>query len=120
MSAIGLRLRNGRTPEYTDSQGVLRWQDPSSKERGSGAAVVSRDYFLSMLAKAGLEPVWVLAGEKNVYPGQSLGSSRGFGGCVGHTSVYTVEAGAIKVAGTMTERYKPSAEQLQALRDADL
>ncbi|SEJ66517.1 hypothetical protein SAMN05216201_113110 [Pseudomonas linyingensis] len=120
MRLLGLRLRDGRTPEYTDAQGVLRWQDPSLKERGSGAAVVSRDYFLSMLAKADLEPVWVLAGEKNVYAGQGFGISRGFGGSVYHTTVYTMDAGAVKIAGTVTERHKPSAEQLQALRDVDL
>lgn len=120
MKLLGLRLRDGRTPEYTDVQGVLRWQDPSLKERGSAAAVVSREYFLSMLAKAGLEPVWVLAGEKNVYAGQDFGASRGFGGSLYHTTVYTMDAGTVKVAGTMTERHKPSAEQLEALRDRDL
>ncbi|MEL7937749.1 hypothetical protein [Pseudomonas delhiensis] len=119
MKLFDLRLRDGRTPEYTDAQGVLRWQDPSLKERGSGAAVVSRNYFLSMLAKADLEPVWVLAGEKNVHAGQSLGVSRGFGGSIYHTTVYTMDSGTVTVVGTMTQRHKPSAEQLRALRDAD-
>lgn len=119
MKLIGLRLRDGRTPEYTDAQGVLRWQDPSLKERGSGASVVSRDYFLRMLAKAELEPVWILAGEKNVYAGTSLGNGRGFGGSIYHTTVYTMDAGAVKFAGTLTEHHKPSAEQLLALRAAD-
>ncbi len=73
-----------------------------------------------MLAKAGLEPAWVLAGEKNVYAGQDFGASRGFGGSLYHTTVYTMDAGTVKVAGTMTERHKPSAEQLEALRDRDL
>lgn len=119
MNLIGLRLRNGITPEYTDVQGVLRWQDPSSKDRGSSASVVSRDYFLSALAKAGLEPVWVLAGEKNVYPGQSLGVTRGFGGRVSHTTVYKMEKELVRVAGTISEFSPPSAEQLLELRDGE-
>ena len=117
MKLLGLHLRNGRTPEYIDAQGVLRWEDPSLNERGSGAAVASGDYFLSMLAKADLEPVWVLAGEKNVYGGQDLGSTRGgFGGSVYLTTVYTMDAGVVKRAGTKTERHKPTAEQLEMLR----
>lgn len=47
-------------------------QDPSLHTRGAGASVVSRDYFLEHLARAGLEPVWVLAGEKNVYAARTL------------------------------------------------
>lgn len=120
MKLLGLRLRDGRTPEYTDVQGALRWQDPSLKERGAAAALVSREYFLSMLEKAGLEPVWILAGEKNVYGGQDFGGSRGFGGSLYHTTAYTMDAGTVKMAGTMTERYEPSAEQLEALRDRNL
>lgn len=120
MKLLDVRLRDGRIPDLIDAQGILRWQEPALKELGSGAAVVSRDYFLNMLAEAGLEPVWVLAGEKNVYAGQDLGSSRGFGGRVYHTTTYTIDSGSVKVVGTITEQHKPSPRQLQELRNSDL
>jgi hypothetical protein len=61
---LHLHLRSGKAPEYVDTGSTLRWQDPSLSSRGSGAGVVPHDYFLCKLASAGLEPVWVLAGEK--------------------------------------------------------
>lgn len=113
---LGLHLRSGKTPEYVDAGGVLRWQDPSLHTRGAGAGVVSRDYFLDRLARAGLEPVWVLAGEKNVYSGQDLGGENGFGGSLCHTTVFTVTSGALTLVGQKAVFRKPSAEQLKVLR----
>jgi hypothetical protein len=77
MKFLDLRLRSGKKPEYVDATGVLRWQDPALHTRGAGAGIVSRDYFLDHLAQARLEPVWILAGEKNVYAG--TGNQRGQG-----------------------------------------
>lgn len=116
ITALGLHLRSGKDPEYVDSEGVLRWQDPSLRSRGAGAGVVSRDYFLDKLATSGLEPVWILAGEKNVYGGQGVGSGLdGFGGRLSHTTVFAMESGAVKSFGTITEFHAPSAEQLRKL-----
>lgn len=117
MKLLNLHLRSGKKPEYVDAAGVLRWQDPSLHTRGAGAGVVSRDYFLERLAQAGLDPVWVLAGEKNVYAGQDLGASNGFGGCLCHTTVLTVEGGSLKSFGQKTDFLQPSKEQLKALRE---
>jgi len=117
IKVLDLRLRNGKTPEYVDANGVLRWQDPSLHMHGSGAGVVSRDYFLDKLTRAGLEPVWVLAGEKNVYQGQDVGVSHGgFGGGLYHTTAFAMEAGTLKSFGTKTEFHAPSANQLEKLK----
>lgn len=116
MKLLDLHLRSGMKPEYMDAAGVLRWQDPSLHTRGSGAGVVSRDYFLERLAQAGLEPVWILAGEKNVYAGQDLGGGNGFGGRLHHTTVFTVDGGNLKPYGQKTDLLQPSKEQLIALR----
>ncbi|MBS0339627.1 MAG: hypothetical protein JSS56_03810 [Proteobacteria bacterium] len=118
MKSLDLRLRNGRKPEYTDAAGVLRWQDPSLHTRGAGAGVVSRDYLLDRLARAGLEPLWVLAGEKNVYAGKDLGANGGFGGSLYHTTVFMVDSdGALKPFGQLVEHQRPSEEQLKLLRE---
>lgn len=116
MKLLNLRLLSGKKPEYVDDAGVLRWQDPSLHTRGAGAGVVSRDYFLEHLARAGLEPVWVLAGEKNVYAGQGLTGGNGFGGRLYHTTVFTVSDGTLKPVGQKIDFLQPSKEQLKALR----
>lgn len=117
IKVLDLHLRSGKAPEYVDAGDILRWQDPSLRWRGSGAGVVSRDYFLSKLTSAGLEPVWVLAGEKSVYAGQDLGISMGgFGGSLYHTTAFVMEAGILRSIGTETEFHAPSADQLKELR----
>lgn len=117
LKALDLHLRSGKLPEYVDAGGTVRWQDPSLRWRGSGAGVASRDYFVSKLASAGLEPVWVLAGEKNVYGGNDVGASmRGFGGSLYHTTAFALEAGVLKSFGSKTEFMAPSAEQLDELK----
>lgn len=117
MKVLGLHLRNGKTPEYVDADDVIRWQDPSLHTQGSSAGVASREYFLSRLAAAGLEPVWVLAGEKNVYGDVEKGMSRNvFGGRLHHTTAYAMNAGALKSHGTKTEFLPPSVAQLENLR----
>ncbi len=116
MKVLDLRLRSGKKPEYVDAAGVLRWQDPSLHTRGAGTGLVSREYFLNKLASAGLEPVWVLAGEKNVYAGHDLGGGRGFGGRLHHTTVFTVESGVLKASDARLEFRAPSPDQLQSLR----
>ena len=117
IKVLDLYLRSGKAPEYVDKYKVLRWQDPSLRSRGSGAGVVSREYFLGKLASAGLEPVWVLAGEKNVYAGQNLNASmRGFGGSLYHTTAFAMEGSTLTSIGTTTEFQAPSADQLEKLK----
>lgn len=116
IKVLDLHLRSGRAPEYVDAGGTVRWQDPSLCSHGSGASIVSRDYFLEKLASAGLEPVWVLAGEKNVYAGQDLGGSGGYGGGLYHTTAFAMDAGTLKSFGTKIEFHAPSADQLERLK----
>jgi len=117
IKVLDLRLRSGKAPEYVDAEGILRWQDPSLHSRGSGAGVVSHDYFLDKLTSAGLEPVWVLAGEKNVYARQDMGGAMaGFGGRLDHTSAFAMEHGTLKSFGTRTEFHAPSTDQLDRLK----
>lgn len=114
MQLLRLRLRNGKAPEYVDTAGITRLKDPSVHERGPGAAVISRAFFLEGLERAGLEPVWVIAGEKNVYGGQSPGQM-GFGGRILHTTAYYLEAGTLRLAKQHREEMAPSSEQLKAI-----
>lgn len=118
MKLLGLHLRSGKKPEYVDSSGVVRWQDPSLHTRGCGAGVISREYFLQCLAQAGLEPVWVIAGEKNVYGGQDVGLRNGFGGCLYHTTVFTMSGSDVKQFGQKTQYRPGNKEQLASLRAA--
>lgn len=119
MKALELHPHRGKVPEYVDAGGTLRWQDPSLRWRGLGAGELSCDCFLGNLASAGLQPLWVLAGEKNVYAGHDVGTSMGgFGGGLYRTTAFAMEAGVLKSFGTKTEFQKPSAEQLDKLRAA--
>lgn len=117
INVLDLHLRSGKAPEYVDAGGTLRWQDPSLRSRGSGAGVVSREYFLTKLENAGLEPVWVLAGEKNVYGGAGFGVSKGgFGGSLYHTTAFAMDNGTLTSFGSRTNFRSPSADQLEQLR----
>ena len=118
MSALGLRLRSGKVPEYLDSTGIVRWQDPSLRERGPTTGLVSRDFFIERLQEAGYEPVWVLAGEKNVYAGAPL-SGQGFGGSLSHTTLFCLDAGTLTRLETRTAFQPATKEQLRGLRDAE-
>jgi hypothetical protein len=117
IKALGLRLSSGKRPEYVDAEGKLRWQDPSLRTTGAAASLVSRDYFLHRLTQVGLESVWVIAGEQNVYSGRDASQS-GFGGRLSHTTVFTMESGALTRAGTKVDFHPPSASQLQALQNS--
>ncbi|WP_157979292.1 hypothetical protein [Rhodoferax ferrireducens] len=114
MRMLGLRLRNGKAPEYVDSNDIARMVDPSLRTRGPSAGVISRDFFLRGLEHAGFEPIWVLAGEKNVYAAEAV-STKGFGGSVHHTTIYRIEDGVLTCEGELFEDHPPTADQLRAL-----
>ena len=110
--AMGLRLLDGRKPTFVDSDGKIRFFDPSVVEPGHQAALVDRDAFLAMLDREGLAAIWVVAGEKGVFGGKD--AYRGFGGRVLHTGIYTLETGGF-VRSMHLDREKPNAEQLEVL-----
>jgi hypothetical protein len=115
MRLLGLRLRNGRSPEYLDAGGSVRWLDPSLRSAGPTAAVVSREFFEKGLRQSGLASVWVIAGEKNVYPAQSIGGDRGWGGCLYHTTILSLVEGQMVALGSSIEHRRPDPGQLEAL-----
>lgn len=114
--AMNLRLRNGHGSEYVDSDSVVRFFDPSLKERGAGAALVDREFFLKAMDELDLEPIWYIAGEKDVYAKER---SSGFGGSVMYVTAYRVVNGELEAGETMFEKQGPSREQLKVLLEED-
>jgi hypothetical protein len=51
--------------------------DPSTREVGHSALVISREALRSFLAREGLALFWTLLGEKNIYPPQHVRASLG-------------------------------------------
>lgn len=113
IQALGLRLRDGRGPVYVDSTDVVRFTDPSLDERGTNAGVVDRQRFLTAMEAAGLEAVWLIAGEKNVYSSDS--ARKGFGGRVMHVMTYRLVDGALVASSRADFKAPPSTEQLSDL-----
>lgn len=114
MRTLGLKLKNGKSPEYVDSGGITRLIDPSLRTQGPSAGLVSRDFFLQGLERAGFEPVWVLAGEKNVYAANPL-TTQGFGGRVYHTTLYRMNGGILSCEGELIKEHRPTPDQIKAL-----
>ena len=110
--AMGLRLRDGRQPTFVDRDGQIRFFDPSVSEPGYQAGLVDRDFFLAMLEREGLAPIWIIAGEKGVFGGGQ--PNRGFGGRVLHTGIYRLGDNGPMLHEMHTEHERPRPEQLQA------
>jgi hypothetical protein len=113
LRSMNLRLRDGRRPEYVDSNQVVQFLDPSLKERGPGAGVVGRELFLATVEAAGLEPVWLIAGEKNVY-GADMARG-GFGGRVTYSIAYRLVDGTLVASAPKIVKAAPSPHQLKEL-----
>ncbi|MER9363161.1 ATP-binding protein [Mesorhizobium sp. M0500] len=91
IQALGLRLADGRTVRYVDSQGTTRAFDPSAEQAGPSTVLVARTEFFRMCQAKGFRPIWVLAGAKEVYDKQDsdLFGRRNF------TNVYTVDGDTV-------------------------
>lgn len=89
IEAMGLHLSDGRRATFDDASKVKRFFDPSVTAAGPQAGLVDRNAFLATLDRAGLAPLWVIAGEKGVYGG--MGDR--FGGRRDFTSLYWLEKG---------------------------
>lgn len=107
---MSLRLKNGRSPVYLDSNGKTIFYDPCLVEDGPSAALVDRNAFLRMLERHDLAAIWVIAGEKSIYG--SSEPAAGFGGSLRHTAVYTLK-GAEFSRQYCTDRQLPSDEQVK-------
>ncbi len=113
LAAMGLRLRDGHGPMYVDASDIVRFADPSLKERGASAGVVDRELFLRTVEAAGLESVWLVAGEKNVYSSDSM--RHGFGGRVMHVVAYRFVNGALEASPRREFKLQASVEQMNEL-----
>lgn len=113
-----LRLLNGRRPAFVDADLRERFIDPSVAHDGPSAALIDRGTFLRSLEQEGLEPVWIIAGEKGAHGGHKYAS--GWGGSRYFTGVYHFDAGEIK--GTVSLFAEdPSDEQFRVFSEgADL
>jgi hypothetical protein len=117
VSELKLRLHSGHGSEWVDAAGDVRFADPSLKERGASAGLVDRELFLRAMHAAGLEPVWLVAGEKNVY-GPDVPTS-GFGGRVTYVVAYRMVDGELQASDMRVVKDEPTKEQLQALFHAE-
>lgn len=110
MNLMRLRLADGDTLEYLDNKGEVIFFDPCVRKPGSSAGVVAREPFLKALDKAGFVPIWIVAGEKNVYGASHSHSS--FGGRRLITRIYWLEGGIFKHVEYIEPSY-PSKSQLK-------
>ena len=107
---MGLRLVNGRSPIFVDSDGRDMFYDTSVIEDGPATTLVDRHSFLRMLDQQDLSAIWVIAGEKSVY-GKSSGGM-GFGGRLRHTAIYRL-AGDGFTRCLHKDRLHPDQSQLE-------
>jgi hypothetical protein len=115
VKAMNLRLRSGQGAAYVDSNNIVLFMDPSLKERGASAGLVDRQRFLEALDAADLEPIWTIAGEKNVYAADCV--RQGFGGRVTHLIAYRLINGVFEASPPRLNKSSPNAGQLSALFD---
>jgi hypothetical protein len=67
VTAMRCRLVNGQALTFVTDDGTTVCFDPTTKEHGAKATLVDRDHFLSALRSRGLEPVWIICGEKGAH-----------------------------------------------------
>ena len=118
MSALSLSLESGQTPRYVDEDGVVQFFDPAVSEPGSHAALIDEATFRNVLKKEGLEPFWVIAGEKSVYG--DMWAARGFGGRYVHSAVYALGNDGRFRRHFHSDMELPYEEQLGALFEAEI
>ncbi|MBN8646601.1 MAG: ATP-binding protein [Caulobacterales bacterium] len=116
---MGLRLSNGKELNYVNSRGEVIFKDPSVLNEGPNAAVIDKDAFLDILENEELCPVWIFAGEKNIYGGSDAGS--GFGGCRIYSSVFCIEGKERKIVkkAEFKDRLDPNEDQLLKFFEGD-
>lgn len=118
MDALGLRLFDGQSIEYRNTEGEVVFMDPSVHRVGRSAALVDRAAFLDLLAREELVAIWAVAGEKSVF-GEL--NSDGFGGRRAFTRLFHSDGGALQALSRFETFDKPSRRQRAILlgEDAD-
>lgn len=110
MTALGLTLTDPRGFVFSNAEGRPVFFDPALTQPGPSAALVEKAAFDAMLEREGLDIVWVVVGEKNVYGADH----EGFGGRRVHTTVFDRHDGTVRATRHLT-RVEPSEEQLADL-----
>ncbi|OIT10171.1 hypothetical protein BL243_24545 [Ralstonia solanacearum] len=108
MKGLALRLTDGHSIQYKDSEGVIRFMDPSVRKVGRSAALVDRGAFLELLKRDGLVAIWTVAGEKNAYGDTE---NRGFGGRFTYTRLFYSDSGDIRTLDRLERFDQPSPRQ---------
>ncbi|MES2259502.1 MAG: hypothetical protein V4724_13315 [Pseudomonadota bacterium] len=109
IEAMDLRMLNGGELTYVDGNDRVSFFDPSVSQAGHQAALVDREAFLATLELQGLEAVWVIAGEKDVYG--SSDPARSWGGTLAHSAVYRLVNGQF-VRSLWFDRDESTKEQM--------
>jgi hypothetical protein len=109
-TALNLRLSNGRSIEFVDHEGIVRFFDPSLTLQGPSAGLIDEEIFDTLLTRHELSAIWIIAGEKGAYGGHW--SSTNFGGRYAFSSVYA-RRGAVFVKHTHEEYDRPTFDQLE-------
>lgn len=107
--SMGLRLQGGRSLAFQNPSTNAEFFDPSSREDGPSAALISKAAFFSHLDEKELAAVWVVAGEKGVYDDRD---SHGWGGRLVHSTVYQRDGDRF-IAHKWRKTELPSDEQLE-------
>ena len=107
-----LRANRSHAPTFSRCDGRVIFFDTSLLYPGPATALIDRDAFIETLDREGLAPVWILAGEKNVYGGAKF--SAAFGGSVRYTSIYSLGSEKRLVeCGRSMEKISPTTEQIK-------
>ncbi|GGF85887.1 hypothetical protein SAMN05216376_1274 [Mameliella alba] len=91
MQDLNVSLRDGRDLIYTDPHGTEVYKDPSVSMPGRSAGLIDQEAFLKYTSRAGLIPIWVVGGGKELFSErQEEFGQRWF------TSIWTLEAGVFQ------------------------
>jgi hypothetical protein len=94
MRGLDLRLAEGLSLSYCDAQGRVVFKDPSADTPGNSAAVVDRMALSALLAREGLDLIWVITGEKSAHGGRP--HRNGWGGHLEYWGIYQFNGSTIK------------------------
>lgn len=113
---MGLRLFDGYSLNYSFGNGRLIWKDPSVKEPGFGAAVISRHEFIEFLDKENLQAIWIFSGEKSAHGGTRFKGN--WGGDHQYWGIFSIRDG--RVSGELKfKRREPNGFQLKEFFEGD-
>lgn len=108
--SLGLQMVSGRRPCFVDQAGQVVFFDPSVEQPGPTAALVDHAAFFAMLQREGLEALWVINGDKDVWSGAT--HRQELVGRYSHTQSYWWDQGW-KSSKRYEEFHRPDATKLE-------